>query len=158
MELNIRKANMEDFDKINNLFWQSDCYHYNKEPYIYEKTNVGSRTREYIETIINDEKSIIVVLEKEKEIVGFLYAYEETKGHLPFHRKRKYVVLDNIVIDENYRKNGYGEILLNYIIEYAKNGKYNDIVLYVYKFNENAIKLYEKKGFKILTQDMILKL
>jgi len=45
-----------------------------------------------------------------------------------------------------------------YIIEYAKNGKYNDIVLNVYGFNKNAIKLYEKKGFKILTQDMILKL
>jgi len=34
----------------------------------------------------------------------------------------------------------------------------NDIVLNVYRFNENAIKLYKKKGFKIITQDMILKL
>jgi len=113
MELNIRKANMKDFKKINNLYWQSDCFHYNNEPYIYEKTNESCRTREYIETIINDEKSIFLILEKENEIIGFLYAYEETKGHLPFHKKRKYIVLDNIVIDENYRKNGYGEILLN---------------------------------------------
>jgi diamine N-acetyltransferase len=158
VDLNIRKAKMEDFDKINNLNWQSDCFHYNNEPYIYEKTNEGCRTKEYIETIINDKKSIFVVLEKEKKIIGFLYAYEETKGHLSFHKKRKYIVLDNIVIDENHRKNGYGEMLLNYIIEYAKNGNYNDIILYVYKFNESAIKLYEKKGFKILTQDMILKL
>ena len=158
MDLNIRKANMEDFTKINELFWQSDNYHYVNEPYIYEKTTGGSRTREYINSLINDNLNIFVVLEKEKEIIGFLYAYEETKGHFPFHKKRKYIVLDNIVIDEKYRNNGYGEKLLNYIIEYAKNGNYDDIVLYVYKFNENAIKLYEKKGFKILTQDMILKL
>jgi len=39
-----------------------------------------------------------------------------------------------------------------------KKDNYNDILLNVYKFNENAIKLYEKMGFKILTQDMILKL
>jgi ribosomal protein S18 acetylase RimI-like enzyme len=131
MDLNIRKANMEDFAKINILFWQSDIYHYNNEPYIYEKTAEGCRTREYIESLINDKKSIFIVLEKGKEIIGFLYAYEETKGHLPFHRKRKYIVLDNIVIVENYRNNGYGEKLLNYIIEYAKNGNYNDIVLNV---------------------------
>jgi diamine N-acetyltransferase len=158
MDLTIRKANMEDFDQINKLFWQSDCLHYKNEPYIYEKTNDGCRTREYIESLINDKANIFVVLEKENEIIGFLFAYEETKGHLPFHKKRKYMVLDNIVIDENHRNNGYGEKLLNYIIEYSKDGKYNDIMLNVYRFNENAIKLYEKKGFKILTQDMILKL
>ena len=106
----------------------------------------------------NEEKNILIALETEKEIIGFLYAYEETKGHLPFHKKRKYIVIDNIVIDENYRNNGYGGKLLDYIIEYAKNGKYNDIILNVYRFNENAIKLYEKKGFKIIAQDMILKL
>jgi diamine N-acetyltransferase len=158
VDLIIRKANIGDYDIINKLYWQSDCFHYNNEPYIYEKTDEGCRTKEYIESLLNEEKNILIALETEKEIIGFLYAYEETKGHLPFHKKRKYIVIDNIVIDENYRNNGYGEKLLDYIIEYAKNGKYNDILLNVYRFNENAIKLYEKKGFKIITQDMILKL
>jgi len=156
MDLIIRKANIGDYDRINKLYWQSDYFHYNNEPYIYEKTDEGCRTKEYIESLLNE--NIFIVLEEEKEIIGFLYAYEETKGHLPFHKKRKYIVIDNIVIDEKNRNNGYGEKLLNYIIEYAKNGNYNDIVLNVYRFNENAIKLYEKKGFKIITQDMILKL
>jgi diamine N-acetyltransferase len=158
VDLIIRKANIGDYDKINKLYWQSDCFHYSNEPYIYEKTDEGCRTKEYIESLLKEEINIFIVLEKEKEIIGFLYAYEETKGHLPFHKKRKYIVIDNIVIDENYRNNGYGEKLLNYIIEYAKNGNYNDIILNVYRFNENAIKLYDKKGFKIITQDMILKL
>ena len=158
MDLIIRKANIEDYDKINKLYWQSDCFHYNNEPYVYEKTDEGFRTKEYIESLLNEEKNILIALETEKEIIGFLYAYEETKGHLPFHKKRKYIVINNIVIDENYRNNGYGEKILDYIIEYAKNGNYNDIVLNVYGFNKNAIKLYKKKGFKILTQDMILKL
>ena len=127
MDLIIRKANVGDYDKINKLYWQSDCFHYNNEPYIYEKTNEGFRTKEYIESLLDEEKNILIALETEteKEIIGFLYAYEETKGHLPFHKKRKYIVIDNIVIDENYRNNGYGGKLLDYIIEYAKNGKYN---------------------------------
>src|SRR5215510_11722164 len=93
MELIIRKTNIDDFQRINELFWQSDCFHYNNEPYIYEKTNEGCRPKEYIEKIINDKNIIFLILEKEKEVIGFLHAYEETKGRLPFHKKRKYLVI-----------------------------------------------------------------
>jgi hypothetical protein len=48
MDLIIRNANIEDYDKINNLYWQSDCFHYNDEPYIYEKTNECCRNKKYI--------------------------------------------------------------------------------------------------------------
>ena len=158
MCINIRKASVSDYEQINNLFWQSDLYHYRNEPYIYEKSNEHDRNKEYIESLINDKASIFLVLEIENKIIGFLYAYEETKGGLPFHKKRKYIVIDNIVVDENYQNKGYGKKLLDYIIKYAKDGNYNDIELYVYCFNKKAIKLYEKNGFENLTQNMILKL
>jgi len=158
MCINIRKACITDYDQINNLFWQSDLYHYNNEPYIYEKSNEHARSKEYIESLINDKASIFIVLEIENNIIGFLYAYEETKGGLPFHKKRKYIVIDNIVVDEKHQNKGYGKKLLDYIIKYAKDKNYNDIELYVYCFNKKAIKLYEKYGFENLTQNMILKL
>jgi hypothetical protein len=60
--------------RINELFWQSDAFHYNNEPYVYEKTKEGDRTKEYIESLLNDNKNIFMILEKEKEIIGFLYA------------------------------------------------------------------------------------
>jgi len=156
--MNIRKAHINDFTQINELFWQSDLYHFNYEPYIYEKTEEGYRSEEYIKSIIEDKKSLFIVLEIENKVIGFLLAYEEEKGHLPFHKKRRYLVLDNIVVDEKYQKNGYGQKLLDYLLEYSKENKYSDILLNVYCFNEKAIKLYEKYGFKKLTQDMILKL
>ena len=158
MHINIRKACATDYAQINNLFCQSDLYHYKNEPYIYEKSNEYARSKEYIESLISDKASIFIVLEIENKIIGFLYAYEETKGGLPFHKKRKYIVIDNIVVDTQYQNKGYGKKLLDYIIKYAKDGNYNNIELYVYCFNEKAIKLYEKYGFENLTQNMILKL
>ena len=158
MDFFIRKASMNDYDRINELFWQSDQYHYENEPYIYEKTTGGNRSKEYIETLLNGEENLFIVLEQEGEIIGFLYAYGETKGNLPIHKKRKFLVIDNIVIDESHQRRGYGEKLLDYVIEFAKTRKYNDIVLNVFSFNEKAIKLYAKKEFKILTQEMILRL
>ena len=158
MCINIRRACITDYAQINNLFWQSDLYHYRNEPYIYEKSNERARSKEYIESLINDKASIFIVLEIENKIIGFLYAYEETKGGLPFHKKRKYIVIDNIVVDEEYQNKGYGKKLLDYIIKYTKDEKYSDIELYVYCFNKKAIKLYEEYGFENLTQNMILKL
>ena len=158
MCINIRRACITDYAQINNLFWQSDLYHDRNEPYIYEKSNERARSKEYIESLINDKASIFIVLEIENKIIGFLYAYEETKGGLPFHKKRKYIVIDNIVVDEEYQNKGYGKKLLDYIIKYTKDEKYSDIELYVYCFNKKAIKLYEEYGFKNLTQNMILKL
>jgi len=34
MDLNIIRDNIEDFEKINKLFWQSDYFYYINEPYI----------------------------------------------------------------------------------------------------------------------------
>ena len=96
MCINIRKATIADYAQINNLFWQSDLYHYRNEPYIYEKSNEHARSKEYIESLLNDKASIFIVLEIENKIIGFLYAYEETKGGLPFHKKRKLIFSFNL--------------------------------------------------------------
>ena len=122
--MNIRNITKNDFAQINELFWQSDLFHYNNESYIYEKTNEGHRTEEYLESIINEENSVFIALEMENKIIGFLYAYEEVKGRLPFHKKRKYMVLDNIVIDKNFQKMRYGQKLINYLIDYSKDKKW----------------------------------
>jgi len=61
MDLIIRKANIVDYDKINRLYWQSDCFHYNNESYIYEKTNEGCRTKEYIESLLNDKINYMII-------------------------------------------------------------------------------------------------
>ena len=68
------------------------------------------------------------------------------------------MVIDNIVVDEKHQNKGYAKELLKYTINYSKDNNYNDILLNVYCFNEKAIKLYEKNGFKTIAQDMILKL
>jgi len=36
--------------------------------------------------------------------------------------------------------------------------QYNDIILNAYRFNKDAIKLYEKNGFEKCSEDMMLKL
>jgi ribosomal protein S18 acetylase RimI-like enzyme len=146
--MEIRNACINDYNDIDKLFWQSDLYHFTGEPYIYLKTSKSYRSKEYIESLINKKENISKVLENNNKIIGFIFAYEEERGKLPFHRKRKFLVIDNIVIEKGHQNKGYGNILMDYIINYAKAKEYNDIILDVYCFNEKAIKLYKKEGIQ----------
>jgi len=156
--MNIRKATVEDYSAISVLFNQSDNFHSINEPYIYQHTFSDFRTADYISDLITNEQSIFLVLDNDEMIVGFLYAYFEVKGGLPIHKSRKYLVIDNICINKEEQNKGYGEKLLEYVVTTAKELQLSDIMLNVYSFNSHAISLYNKFGFKTLSQDMILKL
>lgn len=53
-----------------------------------------------------------------------------------------------IAVDENYQHRGYGKYLLAGAISVAKNKGKKAMFLEVRDNNENALKLYEKLGFK----------
>lgn len=66
--------------------------------------------------------------------------------------KKLYEVLDiiNLFIEEDYRKKGYAQKLLNYVIE--KNKDVEKIMLEVKEDNVPAINLYKKLGFKKISE------
>lgn len=77
---------------------------------------------------------------EEEEIIGFL-CY--TKIYERFE-------IEYIYVEEKYRKKGYGYKIMNYISEEAKQSRAENITLEVSVENKNAIKLYQKCGFKIV--------
>lgn len=156
--MNIKAASTDDYESISQLFWESDNYHFQNQPNIYNETKEHFRQFEYIKKLIEDPKSLFYTLEINNKIVGFIYGYEELKGFLPFHKKRKYFYIENIIIGKRYQQKGYGKLLLQKIINDCKEKKYSDIVLNVYTFNKKAISLYNSFGFQELSKDMILEL
>ncbi len=55
--------------------------------------------------------------------------------------------MDGIVVDGEARGKGIGSMLLDQIIDYAKEHKFKSIRLDVIDSNPRAQKLYETKGF-----------
>lgn len=54
------------------------------------------------------------------------------------------------IIDENYRKRGYNQDLLNFIYQYAKNkGNVKKIIANIRKSNISSINSFLKNGYKI---------
>lgn len=59
----------------------------------------------------------------------------------------------DLVIDDDYQHQGYGKLATNKIIEHFKNRNESNVIkIEVFNENINAIKCYEKCGFKITKQ------
>lgn len=62
------------------------------------------------------------------------------------YHKRHIFVFD-LVTDEKYRSSGYGEMMLDYLSDFAKMGMCENIVLSSGLQREEAHRFYEKNGF-----------
>ncbi len=81
------------------------------------------------------------VAESNNKIIGFcLYyvAYSTWKGRI--------VYLDDLFVNEEYRKHGIGKKLIDSVIYYAKEIQANQVRWSVLEWNENAINFYKKLG------------
>jgi glucosamine-phosphate N-acetyltransferase len=53
--------------------------------------------------------------------------------------------IEDIIVDKEFRGNGYGKYIINYLIKYAKNNNCYKIIL---NTDEKNLKFYQKCGFK----------
>ena len=56
--------------------------------------------------------------------------------------------IQNLVVSEEYRKRGVGKLLIRSVIEFARKEKFLELHVSTRFENEEAIRLYEKMGFK----------
>ena len=134
--------NLEEIDKI---ALQVHEYHVKLRPDIFEHTDSIINGQELANMIENSE---IFVAKIEEQIVGYIIL-SSREGKKNGYRYRKELDIDAMGIDENYRNQGIGRELLEYIKKYAKDNNYTDLRLTVNEENENARHLYEQVGFKI---------
>jgi ribosomal protein S18 acetylase RimI-like enzyme len=60
----------------------------------------------------------------------------------------KYIELDNVVVDTNFRNKNIGLLLCNYVLEIANQNNCKTAMLDAYLENTKAHTFYEKLGFK----------
>lgn len=136
----IRQANKNDIDKnLLKLYIDGFYMHYNKRKDIFSYKGIEELKNNLIDMLENSNE-VLFVIEKNENIIG--YAALQIKD-----KNTKSIWIDEIIIDNNYRNNGYGKRLIDEILKFAKENKCQRIELNCWSFNDNALKFYDKLGF-----------
>lgn len=129
----IRKGKKEDLPQVLGLV---------KELAIYEKApnEVEVTVKQMEEWGFGTDKQFdFFVAETNGKIVGlalYYYKYSTWKG--------KCLFLEDIIVTESERKNGYGKLLFDAVVQVAKKDKVKRMEWQVLEWNDPAIKFYKK--------------
>jgi GNAT superfamily N-acetyltransferase len=138
--MNIRKAVYEDIDNgLLNLFIDGFNLHHDNRLDIFPDLDEDGKKHEF-EKMFNDSEKNIIVVEDNNIIVGFIEFVIRDK-------KTKSLWIDELFVNSDYRRKGYGKALMDYVDQFAKENNCQRVEFNCWKFNDNAIKFYNKLGY-----------
>lgn len=138
----IRKANIEDAEKYLQMLKQLDTETKNMMLEPGERKTTIEQMRDRIVTM-NGSNGTILLIEVENKIGGFLAAQRGGANRI---RHSAYIVIGML---KEYRGKKLGTKLFEELEKWAVENNITRLELTVVKNNEDAIKLYQKVGFKI---------
>ena len=142
--INIRIATINDLNavqELNNSLFELEFNNFDdtlKVGWPFEKDG-----KEYFEYMIENE--IVFVAEAEEKIVGYLAgSICEQISYIT----ETFAELDNMCIDDQYRRFGIGTLLINEFKKYCKEKNIQNIKVTASAKNSRAIQFYIKNGFE----------
>ena len=135
--MQILKANIDHVDLVVPLF---DSYRQ-----FYDQKSDPESVMDFLSQRLNRNESVIfVALDEEKnQGIGFVQLYPSFSS---VNMKRMWI-LNDLFVDENYRKQGVAEALIETSRQLAIKSNSSGIVLETQISNKHAQMLYDKAGF-----------
>ena len=147
MDITIRKAKKEDMSRVHELIM---------ELAVYEK--LPQEVEINLSDLVNDgfgEKPLFhcFVAEINSTVEGMAIIYNRYSTW-----KGKTVHLEDLIVTKNMRNKGIGALLLDKVILFGKEMSVKRISWEVIDWNKKAIKFYERKGAKLISDWSIIHL
>ena len=132
---------MESIQKLNDNLFELEYNNFDdtlKVGWPFEKEG-----KKYFEYMINNQ--IIFIAQAEEKIVGYLAG---TICKEVSYITETFAELDNMCIDDEYRRFGIGTLLINEFKKYCKEKNIQNIKVTASAKNNRAIQFYMKNGFE----------
>lgn len=150
----VRYAKNSDYDMVEVLMKQVQQMHVEWRPDIYKMGETVLPKYVFEKAVI--EKNFLVA-EVEGSLVGLLFFYV-------YHREndssvtRDVLFVDSMAVHEDFRGQGIGHVLFDYVKMMTKEKQIAAIELSVNAKNSDAMAMYRKYGFgeKSITMEMVL--
>ena len=147
----IRKATHNDIPRILELLSQVNDVHAEGRPDFFIK---GKRkyNEEDLLKIINDDTTPVFVYVGTRQatsVQGYAFCVIQDLSQCDNLRPDKSLYIDDICVDENYRRHGVGKKLFEHVVQFAKEEKCFNISLNVWDKNPEAKAFYENMGMTV---------
>ena len=135
--VNIRKATQNDIDAMASLLYQLFSI---EEDFTFDET----KQKRGLELLIRStESAVAFVAELEGKVLGMLTA----QTNISTAEGKKAAVLEDMIIEKNYRQQGIGKKLMQTMELWAKEQGISRLQLLADKTNAPALLYYEKLGW-----------
>lgn len=142
----IRKAKSEDSNALDSLFaklLENDRLNYD------ENIKQDLTMSGFFEKRIDRENEIILLAEKSKEIIAYIYGYINADNNIKVKLEAN---IDSLFVKEEYRNKKIGTSLINKFIEEVKNRNCKYIFIDNKYLNKKAARLYNNLGFNVFIE------
>lgn len=139
----IRSAVTDDLEQIKELFRELDACSVQQQP---EHFQPGERSDEYLQELISNNDSDFLVCITDDRIIGFSLLFLKETKPISLLVPCIYAYIQDFVITESKRRQGYGTALIKASQYWAKNHGAQYIRLSVIPNNEAGILFYQKNG------------
>lgn len=125
----IERLNIKDYSKCNNIWNMEKCEFTEK---FYQEIENGNR--------------VVYIYKINDEFIGEIaYVFDMNDADYTIPNQRIYI--SRLIVKKEYRNQGIGGILIDYILDEIKKMGYKEATIGVDKDNVTALHLYKKKGF-----------
>jgi ribosomal protein S18 acetylase RimI-like enzyme len=128
--------------------WDAAKYGYLPHPEEKYRRWLGSRA--------TDERSVLLVADRQPGIVAFLVGTAETE--IPIYRLSEYGFIHDLWVEENYRHEGIGRQMVMLAVERFKKMGVKQVRLDTAAANEVARGVFKSCGFRASSIEMLLEI
>ncbi len=142
----VRSAKKDEIIFVNNIRQQVLQHHAEGRGDIFSN-QFTDELKCCINKFIHNHNADILVCVRDNVVCGMAMIEFVIKPKTPYAKERKYLHIEEFGVDKQYRRQGVGTELFNYIKALSKEKGYNRIELDMWEFNTGALKFYEAQGF-----------
>lgn len=150
--LKIRDARISDYKSLCDIFAKANDWHCELRPDYYQKVRPIISKRDFCLAAVaqrfeSGRKRVCAkIAELDDKNVGAVFALSVKRRSLGWSKHEKEAYLDNIFVEEEFRRRGIGTALLNTVKEWAKKTEHSYLYTKIVSSNDPSRRFFSANG------------